>query len=208
MEQSADLAKIQAMAGALVSVHDLCCVRGGKMLFRGLSFSLSAGELCHVQGANGIGKSSLIRIVAGLLQPFSGEVERSVAVALCDERLPLDMQLPLRRAMGQWARLDGAASGEVNDAIASVGLERLADIPPRLFSTGQCKRANLARLMISKSPLWLLDEPANGLDDAGCAMLGAAMERHLGSGGAIVAASHQPLPVAASQSLALAEFVP
>ena len=170
----------------LLSVERAALVRGGRLLFEGLDLALGAGEGVHVTGRNGCGKSSLIRMVAGLLRPSAGRIERA-SVALADEGLALDRELPLGRALGYWggARLD--------EALAAIDLERLADVPVRLLSTGQAKRARLARVMASGAKLWLLDEPLNGLDRDGIARLDAALAGHRASGGAVVAASHVAL---------------
>ncbi|MGI8705071.1 MAG: heme ABC exporter ATP-binding protein CcmA [Sphingomicrobium sp.] len=160
--------------------------RGGRLLFEELDLALGAGEALQVTGPNGSGKSSLIRLAAGLLQPDRGRVERA-AVALADDALALDEELPLNKALRFW----GAA---VDEAMAALGLSELADVPVRLLSAGQAKRAALARASASGAPLWLLDEPANALDPAGMERLGALIRRHRDSGGAVVAASHVELP--------------
>ena len=161
------------------------CRRGGRLLFEGLDLQLGPGEALHLTGPNGSGKSSLIRLAAGLLRAESGRIDRS-ALALADEHLAFDRELPLRRALGFWG-------GEVDPAMNALDLTRLADVPVRLLSTGQAKRATLARVAASKAPLWLLDEPLNGLDADGVERLDTLLARHLERGGAILAASHGPL---------------
>ena len=165
--------------------EDVACRRGGRLLFEGLSLSLSPGEALHLTGPNGSGKSSLIRLAAGLLRVESGSVERS-ELALADDGLALDRELPLRRALGFWG-------GAVDDAMDALDLARLAQVPVRLLSTGQAKRAALARVAASGVPLWLLDEPLNGLDNDGVARLDVLVADHLARGGAVLAASHGPL---------------
>ena len=167
----------------LLSVEGAALVRGGRLLFEGLDLTLAPGEAVHVTGPNGCGKSSLIRLVAGLLSPSAGKVERADA-ALADEGLALDRELPLRRALAWWAgpRLD--------EAIDQFDLGRLCEVPVRLLSTGQAKRARLARVMASGAPLWLLDEPLNGLDRDGSERLAVALDRHRAASGAVLAASH------------------
>jgi heme exporter protein A len=161
------------------------CRRGGRLLFEGLDLQLGPGEALHLTGPNGSGKSSLIRLAAGLLRAESGRIDRS-ALALADEHLAFDRELPLRRALAFWG-------GEVDPAMNALDLTRLADVPVRLLSTGQAKRATLARVAASKAPLWLLDEPLNGLDADGVERLDTLLARHLERGGAILAASHGPL---------------
>jgi heme exporter protein A len=160
--------------------------RGGRLLFEALDAALSAGETLQVGGPNGSGKSSLIRLAAGLLAPEQGRVERA-RLALADHQLALDRELPLRRAVGFWG-------GSVDAPMAALGIAHLADIPVRLLSSGQAKRAMLARVAASGAPLWLLDEPLNALDSAGTVQLGRLIAAHVRHGGAVLAASHQPLP--------------
>ena len=165
----------------------LALVRGGRVLFEGLDLHLDAGEALHITGPNGSGKSSLIRLAAGLLRPTAGHIERG-KVALADEHLALDREQPLGRALGFWN------GGEVPvSAMQAMGLHHLANVPVRLLSTGQSRRARLARVIASQSPLWLLDEPANGLDSDGAERLARAIATHRSGGGAVLAASHQPL---------------
>lgn len=170
----------------LLRFEDVALRRGGRLLFEGLSFSLGAGESLQVAGPNGSGKSSLIRLAAGLLRTGSGCVERTT-LALADDALALDRELPLRRALGFWG-------GNEDEALEALGLGILAAAPVRLLSSGQQKRASLARVVASNAPLWLLDEPLNALDSEGAERLGKIVAKHLVSGGAVLAASHQPLP--------------
>ncbi len=164
----------------------LTLVRGGRLLFEGLELTLGSGDALHVMGMNGSGKSSLLRLAAGLLQPTAGRLERSGA-ALCDEALALDRELPLERALTFWGGVG------VGKAMEAFGLAALARVPVRLLSTGQAKRAALARVLASAAPLWLLDEPLNGLDSDGKARLGQAIAAHRRAGGGVLAASHLPL---------------
>jgi heme exporter protein A len=180
---------------SLLGLEGVACLRGGRLLFEGLSLTLAPGEAALVTGPNGAGKSSLIRLAAGLLRPAAGEVERAEA-ALADEHLALDERQRLGAALGFWVA--DAAGG-----IAAMGLAPLADVPVRILSTGQRKRAALARVVASGAPLWLLDEPANGLDGDGLERLEAAMAAHRAAGGAILAASHQPLGLPGAQQVVL-----
>jgi heme exporter protein A len=195
-------------ADAALECTGLACVRGGRVLFRGVSFALKAGEALHVTGPNGLGKSSLIRVLAGLLPAYAGTVDVTGRMALADERVALDQGQPLARALAHWAQLDGTDTGDIARALLAVDLAHLADVPVRFLSTGQRKRALLARIELSRAPVWLLDEPANGLDTASIERLGTLMAAHRAGGGIVLAASHQPLPLARAQTLPLAEFVP
>ena len=185
---------------SLLELRGIACVRGGRLLFEGLDLVLGPGAAALVTGPNGAGKSSLIRLAAGLLRAAAGEVRRSGGVALADEGLALDPKLSLARALRFWSRLDGSGPER---AMAAMGLAELADVPVRMLSTGQRKRAVLARVVASPAPLWLLDEPANGLDGDGQARLEAAMAVHRAGGGAILAASHQPLDLPGAERVRL-----
>ena len=207
MGEHAPISKSENYAQAGLCFNDLACVRGGRMLFRGLDLSVEPGEICHVTGPNGIGKSSLIRIAAGLLRPFAGTVSISGGVALSDERLALDLHQPLTKALSYWAGHDRSAPDAVATAMAEMDLLGLADIPVRMFSTGQRKRANIARVLAMNVPIWLLDEPANGLDSASANALGQAMAAHVANGGTILAASHTDLPVTKVKTLKLADYI-
>jgi heme exporter protein A len=167
----------------LLQGDDLALVRGGRLLFEGLDLHLDGGEALHVIGPNGSGKSSLIRLVAGLLKPNEGRIERADA-ALADEGLALDRELPLGRVLAFWQ------GPRLAEAMTAFHLDELAQVPVRLLSTGQAKRARLARVMASGARLWLLDEPLNGLDRASVGQLDLAIASHRANGGAVLAASH------------------
>ena len=181
---------------SLLAMEGVACLRGGRLLFEGLDLRLEPGGAALVTGPNGIGKSSLIRVAAGLLRAAAGKVARAGA-ALADEHPALDERQPLGAALAFW-------TGDPAPGIDAMGLTALADVPVRMLSTGQRKRAVLARVIASGAPLWLLDEPGNGLDGDGLARLEAAMAAHRAGGGAILAASHQPLALPGAQEVTLA----
>jgi heme exporter protein A len=185
-----------------LTAHDLACRRGDRLLFRGLALDLASGAALQVKGANGTGKSSLIRILADLLAPFAGSVARNGAMALLDERPALDPALPLAKALAFWQRLDGP---EENHA-AQLGLLPLAEVPVRYLSTGQKKRAALARLAGQGAPIWLLDEPLNGLDTRGVALVEELVAQHCAQGGIALVASHQPIALPGGATIDLADF--
>lgn len=194
------------MTGAALRLTDVACLRGGRMLFAGVNLTLEPGGGALLTGPNGVGKSSLLRVCAGLLPAFAGTVEHSGGVAMTDERLALDGEQGLRDALSFWAKLDRAGPDAVTEALAAMALTGLAEVPVRMLSTGQRKRAMLARVMASGAGVWLLDEPGNGLDVASVALLGAAVAGHLAAGGIVVAASHQPLPIDAPVTVALSDY--
>ena len=169
----------------LLRFDEVTLRRGGRLLFEGLSFELASGDRLQVSGPNGSGKSSLIRLAAGLLRQECGRVDRC-PLALADDAPALDPELPLGRALQFW-------NPSPESSMEALGLTHLGLVPVRLLSSGQLKRASLARVAASAAPLWLLDEPLNALDRDGAKKLGFIVERHLESGGAVLAASHQRL---------------
>lgn len=192
------------MQEASIAVTDLACRRGDRVLFRGLSLALAPGEALQVAGSNGIGKSSLLRIVAGLAPAYAGVVSTQGTVSLLDERPALDPALPLGKALDFWRRLDGGDQADLD----RLGLARLLDVPVRYLSTGQKKRAALARLIGQRAPVWLLDEPLNGLDGHAVELCEALAAEHCAAGGVTMIASHQPFHLPHMRALALAEYAP
>lgn len=205
----------------MLQAVDLACIRGDRRLFRGLHLELGPGRVMRVEGANGAGKTSLLRLLAGLALPAAGEVHwqgqpirrqrEAYAQALLylghlgglkDELTPTE-NLSLDADLTGSARAD---PGHVAEALAFWGLTRQAGLPLRVLSAGQRRRSALARLRLSTAPLWILDEPFNALDVAAVAQLGRVIEQHVDGGGLAVVTSHMPLPIAASrvQSLELA----
>lgn len=189
---------------AQLTATDIACRRGDRLLFKGLSLACGPGDAIQITGANGVGKSSLIRIIAGLLRPFSGKVESTGTMGLVDERLALDENLPLGKALAFWQNLDGCCSPA--NAFAILQLEPLLDVPVRLLSTGQRKRAAIARLLNRGCQIWLLDEPLNGLDDHTRRNFEALVALHCGGGGIAVVASHQKIALPGSTVVAIEEY--
>ena len=169
----------------LLRFKDVSLRRGGRLLFEDLNLEVAPGETLHITGPNGSGKSSLLRLAAGLLRAERGTVERA-PLSLADEHLALDRERPLGRALSFW-------SNRVDEAMEALGFDHLAEVPVRLLSAGQAKRATLARVAASATPLWLLDEPLNGLDTEGAGQLERVIKAHIATGGAVIAASHVPL---------------
>jgi len=184
---------------------EVSCTRGGRRLFAGVSFALAAGDAAVVTGPNGVGKSSLIRLAAGLLAPAEGTVDTTGARALLTEAAALDGDRTLAEALGFWAAIDGAPRPDdrVRSALAAMDLADLAEVPVRLLSTGQRRRAAIARVAASGAELWLLDEPANGLDGSSVARLEALIAGHRARGGIALVATHQPLAIPGATEIAL-----
>ncbi len=194
------------MDACRLAAHDLACRRGDRLLFAQLSFALESGGALQLAGSNGIGKSSLIRILAGLLEPFAGSVERTGALGLIDERPALDPHLPLGQALSLWAEIDGLGFLARENCADRLGLAELLEVPVRYLSTGQKKRAALARLIGQQAPIWLLDEPLNGLDSKGIGLVEELTAEHCRAGGIVVIASHQPFALSGLARLELRNF--
>lgn len=191
------------MQEAALSATELACRRGDRVLFARLSFSLGAGEALHVTGRNGIGKSSLLRILTGLAPAFAGSVRTVGTIGLIDERPALDPGSSLGHALAFWQRLDDADDSAAR--LERLGLTSLVDVPVRYLSTGQKKRAALARLIGQRAQIWLLDEPLNGLDGQAVDLAEAITAAHCKAGGIAVIASHQPFRLADMRTLALSD---
>jgi heme exporter protein A len=203
----------------MLQTQNLAARRGDALLFSEVSFSLDPGTALLVRGPNGSGKTTLLRILAGLTQPAAGTVAwRGERIDPFDARLrsetlfighvpALKDELTALENLASVASLHGARASEdeLREALAAWSLSRQRALPARVLSQGQRRRVGLARLQLVARPLWLLDEPATALDDAGVATLRAAVGAHLGGGGIAVIATHQELglPSTASRSLRL-----
>ena len=192
----------QAYAPSL-HLENVAVIRGNRLVLSGLNLRVAAGELVWVRGANGCGKSTLLRVIAGLLNSTSGEVRADGRLALADENLALDPNLTVSDALRFWAHMDGATPSERDAALTAMDLVSLSDVPVRYLSTGQRKRASIARVLASRCAIWLLDEPYNGLDSASCAHLDKAILSHIGAGGIVMLAAHQSPSINVSESLVL-----
>ena len=194
---------------ALLSANDLCLVRGDRCLFRSLNFALNPGELMFVGGANGSGKTSLLRGIAGLLDFATGHVTwdgrkilddyqlfRSEVVWL-SHRVGFKDELNLIENLQFESALRASSMDKSAPVIERLGLARLTDLPFRYLSAGQQRRVALARMLLAKARLWLMDEPFTNLDKAGQGLVAELIAEHVGSGGLCIAASHQTVEIAA-----------
>lgn len=195
-----------------LSVRDLACERGGRLVYEGLSFSLAGGEALVLTGPNGAGKSSLLRQLAGLLDVTQGEIaleggdpermlgEQAHYVGHLDALKP---SMTAIETVSFWRRFLGSIPEGAETALEALGLLHLADLPVAYLSAGQRRRLSLARLIAVPRPIWLLDEPTVALDTASVSRLVALMKGHLGQGGMIVAATHLDLGLENARSLRL-----
>jgi heme exporter protein A len=197
---------------AVLRAEGLTAIRGERLVFQDVSFTLPEGGALILSGRNGAGKSTLLRLLAGLARPDAGRVlwngsdaladrtEHGARVALLGHQDALKPGLTAAENLAFAARLSGR---DVAAALAALDLAELADLPARMLSAGQKRRLALARVSLSAAPLWLLDEPGVGLDDPAVDRLGSLLGRHRLTGGMIVAATHTPLPLPEAEVLRL-----
>ena len=186
----------------------LGCVRGGREVFSGLDFKAASGEALAVVGANGAGKTSLLRLIAGLLHPAGGSIELEdgeAELTLAEQahylghRDALKPALSIIENLSFWRDFLGGDAGDAAQSLSRVGLGHATHLPAAFLSAGQRRRLSMARLLCVKRPVWLLDEPTSALDAAGQALFAALMREHLAGGGLIIAATHTPLGIEARE---------
>jgi heme exporter protein A len=196
---------------------DLTCIRGGRRVFSGVSFFISAGQALVLTGPNGAGKSSLLRMIAGLIRPAEGSLvlEGGDAELSAGEQAhyvghldPLKPALTVTENLAFWARfLNGKAdvggTALIERGLDAVGLADLAQLPAGYLSAGQRRRLSLARVLAAPRPIWLLDEPTTALDTASQDRLQRVMQDHLSGGGLVIAATHGPLGFSEAKQLRL-----
>lgn len=182
---------------ALLSFKGLAIARGDRILLRDLGGAVAPGEILHIRGANGIGKTSLLEVFTGLREPDAGELTRAFEPEGCHwigHRNALNPALSPFENLRFWCALQNVPGDGVRAALREFELSRVAEQPCRQLSAGQKRRAALARLAIVRRPLWFLDEPLSALDDAGVRHWLNLLQAHQQQGGAAVITSHQPLP--------------
>ena len=188
----------------MLHVSNLSVARGGMTLLSGVDFALNAGQILVLRGANGLGKTSLLRCIAGLQNPVEGQITAPEAVAYSGHADGLKGQMTVLENLAFWSSIYHGPSAEV--ALDAYDLHALADRPAANLSAGQKRRLGLARMQVSGCALWVMDEPTVSLDSDNVALFRAALDRHVQSGGTAVITTHIDLAIASARLLDLTRF--
>ena len=188
----------------MLHVSNLSVARGGMTLLSGVAFSLTSGQILVLRGANGLGKTSLLRCIAGLQNPVEGQITAPETVAYSGHADGLKGQMTVLENLAFWSSIYHGPSPEV--ALDAYDLHALADRPAANLSAGQKRRLGLARMQVSGCALWVMDEPTVSLDADNVALFRAALDRHVQSGGAAVITTHIDLAIASARLLDLTRF--
>ena len=188
----------------MLHVSNLSVARGGMTLLSGVDFALNAGQILVLRGANGLGKTSLLRCIAGLQNPVEGQITVPETVAYSGHADGLKGQMTVLENLAFWSSIYHGPSPEV--ALDAYDLHALADRPAANLSAGQKRRLGLARMQVSGCALWVMDEPTVSLDADNVALFRAALDRHVQSGGAAVITTHIDLAIASAKLLDLTRF--
>ncbi len=179
---------------ALLTLTGIVTGRGQRVLVRGFALRLVAGEVVHLTGPNGTGKTTLLEVAAGLRRPWEGAVEAPAARHWLGHRNGLSGVLTPWENLEAWRQLQADADGDLADALQRLGVFAQRFRACRALSAGQRRRVALARLRLAPRPVWVLDEPLDGLDHAGLNLFADLVAGHRRQGGALLVTSHQPLP--------------
>jgi heme exporter protein A len=191
-----------------LSGRSVGCIRGGREVFSGLDFEASTGEALAVTGPNGSGKTSLLRLIAGLLTLAGGSIGLEGSepdLTLPEQAHYLGHRDALKPALSVlenlvfWRDFLGGEASDATKSLAAVGLDHAAHLPAAFLSAGQRRRLSVARLLAVRRPVWLLDEPTSALDASGQSLFAGLMRDHLTRGGLIIAATHAPLGIEARE---------
>lgn len=186
-----------------LSIENVTAIRGERVLFRDLSFRVEAGRVLCIEGANGVGKTSLLRMIAGFLSLVAGTIRvgdiedaeaRGKQIGWLGHHDAVKPQMSVRETLSFFAQLYRSESN-VEEAMEAIGLSRLADLPGQYLSAGQKKRVALTRLMLCGRPLWLMDEPLASLDVVGKKIAADLVAAHCAGGGIAIVATHEPLGI-------------